>query len=963
MTNVDLLNRVQAADGWFVILGLNRGRYASQEIVETRSEFDALVQKYLANNWDVYFGVAKYFYKDTQVRTKDNVQNVKAFWIDLDCGETKAEVNSKTGRPEGYIDQATGLKELQRFCATVGLPKPLLVNSGRGIHAYWPLTESVTKEQWEPVAKRLNQLAVTHDLYVDPSVFEAARVLRVPGTFNFKDNPPKPVELISDGKDVEYDTFKSILGVKEEDLTPKPRKALSALQQAMMDNTLAKFSKIMKRSANGDGCAQLLFQYQNQNDVSEPMWFNALSIAQQCSDRDTAIHKISDKYEGYDYEDTERKASHTKFPQRCSTIENTNPGGCDGCKWKGRIGSPIVLGREVIRPEDPEAEIEVEVKDIPHKPEEKEDTSSKVYKIPAYPHPYFRGKNGGIYYMSKETEEAEPICIYEHDLYIVKRLLDSDPEVGETILMRLHLPMDKVKEFTLPLSTIGVKDKLKEALLVKGVAGLQPQMNALAHMVMISVKEMQYKKGAELMRTQFGWADGDSKFIIGDREISKDGTFHSPPSKATAQMAERMQPRGTLEKWKEVFNLYSTPGLEHNAFAALTAFGAPLLKFTGYSGAIMNVIYKGSGTGKSTTLFMCNSVYGHPETLVSIWKDTMAAKMIRLGIMNNLPFTCDEITNITPADFSTLAYSMSQGRGADRAKSSANELRVNTSTWSTISLCSSNASFYEKLGVHKDSPDGEMMRLLEYQIGYNNIIPPQTAKAMFDHQLKENYGHAGDIYAAYLLGNLEDCINTLLTVQQKIDTEMRLTSRERFWSALIACNIAGGLIARSLGLHNYDMKAIYAWAMGMLKEVRSEITPPANNAGAIVGDFLNRNMRNILVVDDQVDKRNNMQALPVREPWGDLVVRYEPDTKKMFLVSKAFKKDCVESQISYKDTLKELKEKGIFLGSEVKRMSKGMKVSFPGVNALVFDCSSPDFIDVEGLVTSAKEDANREQKL
>jgi hypothetical protein len=38
--------------------------------------------------------------------------------------------------------------------------------------------------------------------------------------------------------------------------------------------------------------------------------------------------------------------------------------------------------------------------------------------------------------------------------------------------------------------------------------------------------------------------------------------------------------------------------------------------------------------------------------------------------------------------------------------------------------------------VHKSTPDGEMMRLWEYKIEANNIIPPSIAKQMFDYQLK-----------------------------------------------------------------------------------------------------------------------------------------------------------------------------------------------------------------------------------
>jgi hypothetical protein len=357
---------------------------------------------------------------------------------------------------------------------------------------------------------------------------------------------------------------------------------------------------------------------------------------------------------------------------------------------------------------------------------------------------------------------------------------------------------------------------------------------------------------------------------------------------------------------------------------------------------------------------MCNSVYGHPDKLAAIWKDTLAAKMLHLGIMNNLPFTIDEITNISPAEFSTLAYSMSQGRGANRSRSDKNEMRINTTNWQTISLASSNASFYEKLGVHKNSPDGESMRLLEYQIHPSNIIPVHVAKEMFDHQLKENYGHAGDIYCTYLLGNLEDTVSNLLAIQAKIDKEMRLTSKERFWSALIACNITGGLVARMLGLHDYDMKAVYAWAMQMLTTVRQDIAPPANNAASIIGDYINRNIQNMLVVNNEVDKRTNMHSVPVQEPRGELKIRYEPDTKMMYIVAKDFKKDCVESQAPYKETLNELKARGIYVKADTKQMSKGMRVTSPGIHALFFDCSVPDFIDMDAVVAPIIENVNRE---
>jgi len=948
MTNIDLLSIVQPSDGWFAVLGIKDKDDVRQRLVATREEVDIEAEKFVKQERNVYFGVAKF--ETNANRLKDNVKALKSFWLDIDCGESKAEINPKTGRPDGYIDQATGLEELRKFCKLIGLPKPLLVNSGRGIHVYWPLTRAVTRDEWEPVADRLRQLCVLHNFHIDGKVFEVSRVLRIPGTFNFKDNPPTLVEIISEAPAVEFEAFRDLLGVKPVTETP-PKRELTALAKAMQSNTIAKFGKIMVRSANGKGCPQLLDAYENRTTLSEPRWFDALSIAKFCADRDTAIHKISEGYADYNPADTEAKVIHIKGPHTCNEFEKSNPGGCDGCIHKGKIKSPIQLGNEILEASEEDNVVTVE-------PEE-EDEEQEVHHIPKYPHPFFRGKNGGVY-KSPVGDEEEPVRVFEHDLYVVKRM--RDPLAGDVVVMKFHTPRDGVREFVIPNRVITDKNEARKSLADHGVVAGVKQFNLIMEFLLASIKELQFKRKAEQMRLQFGWADRDSKFILGDREITADGTFHSPPSATTSSLATLMQPVGTMEKWREVFDLYGKPGLEPHAFAALTAFGSPLFKFLGQSGAIINVIHPSSGTGKTTILHMCNSVYGDPARMCAMWDDTLYAKLMRLGILNNLPFTVDEMTNTTPKDFSTLAYAMSQGRGKDRLKASTNELRLNLTSWQSMSLCSSNASFYEKLTSLKNSPDGEMMRLLEYKIDYtnSNVIDVATAKAMFDHQLKENYGHAGPIYAAWLVNNLEEAKTTALGIQAKIDRELKLTGRERFWSAIVAGNITGGLIAKNLNLLNWDMKAIYKFATGMISGVREEVAPPVGDVMSVIGDYINRHMTNILVVNDDADRRTQKPSFPTLEPKSELLIRYEPDTKKMFIVAKPFKDECVKYQINYKETLKQLEKKGVFLGTMNKRMTKGMKVVAPGVHSLIFNCSSSEFIDIEGLVSAETENAGGE---
>tara|TARA_R110000822_G_scaffold579_5_gene2579 strand:+ start:3557 stop:6400 length:2844 start_codon:yes stop_codon:yes gene_type:complete len=942
---IDLLNKVQPATGWYAIVGI-KGKRVQQELVATREEVDVLVAKFLKQERDVYFGVAKY--ATDKDRTKDNVERIQAFWLDIDCGPKKAEVDPKTGRPDGYATQAEGLQELRKFCKTIGLPKPIVVNSGRGLHVYWPLTEDINPQAWEPVAERLRELCNIHELYVDAAVFETARILRVPGTLNFKDNPPTPVAVLNDAEPIALDAFSKILGVSE--AKPRaPKRKLTALAKSLIPNTVSVFSKIMRKSAKGNGCAQLLDCFNNRETLAEPRWFDALSIAKFCEDRDTAIHKLSQDHVDYDYDSTESKTQHIKGPHSCEQFEQNNPGGCEGCPFRGKITSPISLSKEVPEAEDNKV-VATSFSDI----EGEEETLE--YLIPDYPFPFFRGKGGGVF-IKPDGDEVDPIKVYDHDFYVVKRM--HDPNAGDVIVIRAHMPRDGVKEFVIPNIHIVEKRELRKDLAMQGIMASSDKTFALLAMyITMSIRELQHKRSAEKMRTQFGWADNDSKFIIGDQEISKDGVYHSPPSTATANLANFMGPKGTLEKWKEVFNLYGKPGLEPHAFAALTAFGSPLLKFTGQQGAILNVIHPNSGTGKTTILHMCNSVIGHPERLCAIKEDTANAKIIHLGLMNNLAFTVDEITNMKPEDFSNLAYCMSQGRGKNKSERFSNTLKLNLISWQSLCLCSGNAAFTEKMASYKASADGELMRLVEYKIDQSDILEPAFAKEMFDHQLKDNYGHAGVIYAQWLVNNLEEARNLVATIQTKIDREMSLTPRERFWSAVLASNIAGGLIAKKLNLIDWDMKAIYEWATSMVIGMREDVKPPATNNVAVMGDYINMHIQNILVVNDQADLRTKMQQLPVLEPRGELLIRYEPDTQRVYVAVSAFKKYCVKYQINYKETIRQLTKAGVFIGAANKRLSKGMSIVSPAVHCIILDASVEDFMDIDSMVGVEKEEEN-----
>ena len=937
---MDLLNTVQPSEGWFCVLGIKEDKSPQQHLVQTREEVDEIVKDLVADNWNVFFGVAKFATGDN--RRKENVHLLKSFWVDIDCGESKAVVSPETGKPAGYIDQDTGLTALKDFCEKIGLPAPIVVNSGRGIHAYWPLTEAVTRQEWEPVARRIRDLCVTHNFYADGAVTaDAARILRIPGTYNFKDNPPKEVTVLEEAEPTSIVDMRELLGV-EERLEEAPKREMSELSKSLMANYSSSFTKIMVRK---DSCQQLISCYKDRATLSEPRWFNALAIAKFCSDKDKAIHKLSQDHPDYDPATTEEKIEHIKGPHGCVEFEKSNPGGCEGCPHKGIITSPIQLGKQILEANEEDNTVVVA--------SEEEGEEDEVHIIPKYPEPYFRGKNGGVYLKPLEDEE-EPICIYEHDLYVTKRIYDRD--TGDMVVIKVHLPTDGIREFVIETAFMSKLADVASILAKNGVITIgRKKAEAVAMYIASATRNLQYKKKAEIMRKQFGWADNDSKFILGDREITADGVFHSPPSSVTEKIAPRVHAAGTFEKWKEVWSLYGKQGMEPKAFAALSAFGSPLLRFTGQSGALINLVHSDSGTGKSTVLFMINSVYGHPEQLCGTPKDTANSLYKKLGIYNNLCFTQDEITNLKAHMFSDFVYGISQGKGKDRLTASS-ELMDNSTRWQLIGVTSSNASFYDKLSTLKSTAAGEMMRVLEYLVEPDTIIGVKEGRQAFDKDLMANYGHAGIPYIQYLVRNLEEAKNTVLAVQNKMDAELKLSQKERFWSAVISANIAGGMVACRAGVMDWDMRRIYQWACNMMQDLRHDVKPPATTGVSIIGSYLNTYINNTLVCDDGVDKRSNMNALPRMEPKGELLIRMEPDTNKVFVTTKHFKNYCVEHQINYKDTIKVLQKEGYYLSSMNKRLSKGMKITTPAVSCLCFDIRDSEI--AQNIIAS--EDDNRE---
>jgi hypothetical protein len=82
------------------------------------------------------------------------------------------------------------------------------------------------------------------------------------------------------------------------------------------------------------------------------------------------------------------------------------------------------------------------------------------------------------------------------------------------------------------------------------------------------------------------------------------------------------------------------------------------------------------------------------------------------------------------------------------------------------------------------------------------------------------------------------------------------------------------------------------------------------------------------------------------------MIRYEPDTKKIFIVRQALKDFCVSRQVTFMDLLEALNKTGAFIAEVRTRLDMGMEMTAPPVVALEFDA------DILGIEPPSDGDAN-----
>jgi len=292
------------------------------------------------------------------MKLRENAMAFKAIWIDCDIRPDDAS-------GKHYIDQNEAFNALKGFWTKHKLPTPTIVWSGGGFHVYWISNKVLTPDEWYPYANGLKALLIQDGIKCDTGLTtDYVRILRVPGSYNRKYNPPRLVEVLN--KIVEYD-FSQLDFLKAYSAAAPQQTKVAAPFEAFVDKAHFDTVKLSAVFKGLDAKAGLLSSGYKQRldpapifarckflgdaiatggkDLPEPLWRASLRAVSFMEGGDVLAHEISQGDARYTPDATSAKydeqvAKGVGYPQ-CATIEGDGCEACKTCPLRGKIKSPL----------------------------------------------------------------------------------------------------------------------------------------------------------------------------------------------------------------------------------------------------------------------------------------------------------------------------------------------------------------------------------------------------------------------------------------------------------------------------------------------------------------------------------------------------------------------------------------------------------------------------------------------
>lgn len=840
----------------------NRGSFA------TLDDAVAAIQLWDTDpDWTVYYAVgrmANHAHTKPDGSTGYYRQQQHATWFKTICLDM--DIGGK------YATQKEGHTAMVAAVKAIGLPDPMVVSSGRGIHYYWPLTEAIPKQHWEKASIALRLALADQQVEIDNSkIHDASMVLRPVGTSHKKQVPWKLVEVKSDCPD--YDIadivtpLKPWLG-KAVQTTKKKSTKPSAIADAVLKNCNLDIRVL------GQKCNQLKALLASGgefdaagNAVLEPLWRASLGIAAYATDQEEAMMLLCASHPEFDHDANMQKMSMwTAAPTSCGEFAKHCTTGCDGCVYKG-VASPASINEEPASlPTTPTATaVTAQAATI---------TAPAVKKLP------------GDYYVSnghicldadKEVKDKDAdgkvtvklvkskqvVCPYEiHVLAMYTDLM----QVESTATIAVHYPFEGWKEHEMPMAVVGSLGKEFTNYLVNKQIILPTEnlvqttrtylMNYLKHV------QSQIPSGIDFKR--FGWQE-DGSFLCGDTLIGSPTANTLRRLKGTAaSYSDKIRKKGDRTVWADATAYCDMPEAEYLGVGILTACMGALGNAAGAATPLISFHSTETGTGKTLALAIGSSTFMNPDPKLMFQpSDTDNAFYNALGTLGDLSGAMDEVTLMHDDKRAVdMAYIVSMGR--EKMTLTKDRDARPFEVWGAPMRLSTNKSMYEMYDGNMDRNDPVRMRTLEFKMDSRKFV--NNYGTHLYHTIMDNYGFAMPELADEIFkrGGPKGVWHEYVVKFDK-DIKFIFDSQERFFRNSIITCYAVGDIGRKIGLFKFDIERIIHFMVNRVLHLRRTAVTNRTDAFDTIGQYMQEFNHELVVSRELSGSKDPKIQFPVPE--------------------------------------------------------------------------------------------------
>lgn len=858
-----------------------------QAFFQTNTELATFLNAASLNGWDAYHACSTYAQPE---RKAEHAHAMQSFWLDVDAGE---------GKP--YANARAAIEATLTFAHANKLPFPTLVSSGYGVHAYWILDAAIAPGAWLPVALGLKKLCQASGFAAGPErTADAASILRTPGTMNYKRGSVAPVQMMSDFACVSYQTLAHLAHEARPARAAPAQNSLAAAASNIHAEVLADADRI------ADRCKQLDAMRKTKGLLPEPLWHACMGVLTHCEDGEDIAHEWSQGDARYSEDETQRKfdlAKKNTGPTTCARFAALNLDGCAGCLHANNVTTPVQLGRAA-----PQA-----VQLSAAGPQISGET------LPALPDPFSWLPNGGVGVQTeKKNGEPETTVLCRSPVYLQSAAKGEIRHDDHFYAFRRFLPNDGWETIEIPAATMWGNQGLAQ-LGGKGI--LIENGELFRKFVRDSVTDYHTRRKMTMMYEQLGWKDNDTRFLVGDRLYGPDGIEIVTGSGEIKFRIKSLacRPGGSLEAWKTFAHKLFGIGREAQSFAVLAAFGAPLMRFlaSDEGGAIISLVSRTSGKGKSTAMAGATTVWGEPDGVQLVNIDTQVAKGITFAAMGQLPIVIDELAAREPDRAREFVEIFTNGRDKMRGTQDG-QIRHVAARWQTMLITASNVSLIDTIRAAGGS-DAITYRVLEVPLlnlpAHVHVVGDQLKAGMF-----ANWGYAGDFYMRYLVRPdvLEWAKRHVVKAQQQIIEENKFRAEHRFWARALACCTTAGIMCQQIGLLDFDVKAVLDWVISECRDQVGNIEESSaeqETAEGVLSAFLNERVSETLVMSEAW-RPNQPTQLPRMKPMHKLTVRYNVNNAQVLIVERELRAYLSKREFMWREFCAELKARNIMTATK-----------------------------------------------